>query len=163
MNTQWKSASRGFTVLELVLVILIVGIIAVTVTPTNTQVPMRLAYEARRVLNDIRYTQALSMASGQRYRWVRTSSTAYQITNEAGVALILPSGSSTMTLSNGVSFGTLANLPNDLVAFDSRGTPYTTSSLPGTALGSTASIPVTNGSQTFTVSITPTTGYGVSS
>ncbi len=163
MNTQWKSAGQGFTLLELVLVILIVGIIAITVTPTSTQAPIRLAYEAQRILNDIRYTQAMSMASGQRYRWVRTSSTAYQITNEAGSALILPNGSSTLTLSNGVSFGSFTNLPNNLVAFDSRGAPYTTSSVPGTALGSTASIPLTNGSQTFTVSITPTTGYGVTS
>ena len=161
MNKELKGKEHGFTVLELVVIIVIIGVIGFTLTPnTNTQVPIRVAYEARRVLNDIRYTQALSMASGQRYRWVLASSTSYQITNEAGTAITLPNGSTTLTLSSGVSFGSLTNLPSSLVAFDSQGVPYTNSSIPGTALGSTATIPVTSGGQTFSVSITPTTGYG---
>lgn len=161
VNTQWSSASQGFTVLELVLVILIAGIIAVTVvTPSRMQLPMRLGYESQHILDDIRFTQAMSMASGQRYRWVRASSTTYQILDEGGTAVMFPNGNTTMTLASGISFGSLTNLPNNLVAFDSRGAPYTTSSYPGTALASTATIPVTNGSQTFTISITQTTGYG---
>lgn len=160
MHQYGNGASQGFTVLEMVVVIIIIGVLAVSVTPSKLQTPMRLQYEARRVLNDIRYTQALSMSSGQRYRWVRTSSTAYQILNEAGTAITLPNGSTTLSLSNGISFGTLTNLPSNLVAFDAFGTPYTTSVLPGTALASTATIPLTNGTQTSTVSITPTTGFG---
>ncbi len=42
---------------------------------------------------------------------------------------MLPTGGTTLTLSQ-VSFGSLGNLPNSLVAFDSQGVPYTTSTLP---------------------------------
>lgn len=155
------ASSQGFTVLELVLVIVIIGVIlAVTVTPNWTGTSLRIEFEARRVLNDIRYAQAMSMASGQRYRWVRTSATSYQITDEAGSPIMLANGGTTLTLSGDVSLGSFTNLPNNLVAFDSRGTPYTDSSYPGTALGANAVIPVTNGSETHNVLVAPTTGYG---
>lgn len=154
------SQAAGFTLLELVLVILVIGVISFTITPTRLETPIRLQYEAQRVLSDIRYAQALSMASGQRYRFVRASTTTYQLLNEAGIAITLPNGSTTLTLSSGVSFGTLTNLPSNLVAFDSFGIPYTTSSYPGTALASAATIPLTNGTQTSIITITETTGYG---
>lgn len=160
MNNHLNTKDHGFTLLEVVLVILIIGVIAITVTPTRLQVPMRMQYEATRVLNDIRYTQALSMASGQRYRWVRTSSTSYQITDEAGTAIMLPNGATTLTLASGISFGAFSNLPNTLVAFDSFGAPYTDSAYPGTALAATAIIPITNGTQTSNITIVQTTGYG---
>lgn len=160
MNIQWKTTTQGFTLLEIILVILIIGVIAVTASPNWTSNSMTLEYEARRVLGDIRYAQAMSLASGERYRWVRTSSTSYQVTNEAGSAIVLPNGSSTLTLTNGVTFGSFTNLPSNLVAFDSLGVPYTNSSIPGTALGSTAVIPLSNSTQTQNITITPTTGYG---
>lgn len=160
LNTIRKRTNQGFTLLEIVLVILIIGVIAVSTAPNWTGSSMTLEYEANRVLGDIRYAQAMSIASGQRYRWVQTSSTSYQITNEAGSAIILPNGSSTLVLSNGVSFGSLTNLPSSLIAFDSEGVPYTTSSFPGTALGSTATIPLITGTTTQNILISPTTGYG---
>jgi prepilin-type N-terminal cleavage/methylation domain-containing protein len=153
--------NHGFTVFELILVILIIGIISVTAIPNWTGSSLGLEFEARRVLNDIRYTQALSMASGMRYRWVRTSSSSYQILNQSGAAMILPSGGTTVTMTNSVSFGSLGNLPSGLVAFDSQGIPYTTSSIPGTALASAATIPLTANGVTRTVRISQSTGYGV--
>lgn len=154
-----RIAVAGFTFLELVIVILIVGIVSVTVYNQFPAPSINVEYELRRVLNDIRFTQAMSMASGQRYRWVRTSTTSYQILNQSGSAVVFPNGSTTMTLSS-VSFGTLTNLPSNLVAFDSQGTPYTDTGTPGTALASTASIPLTTGSYSHAVTITAQTGYG---
>jgi type II secretion system protein H len=152
--------NQGFTILELVLVILILGVMATAVAPRWTGSSQTLQYEARRVLDDIRYAQAMSLASGERYRWVRTSANTYQITNQAGSAIKLAHGSTTVTLTNGATFGVFTNLPNSLLAFDSQGAPYTTSSLPGTALASTATIPLSNSTTTQTITITPTTGYG---
>lgn len=155
-------SGAGFTLLELVMVILIVGIISVVAAPNWIgSESFGPEYESRRVLNDIRYTQAMSMSSGQRYRWVRTSSSTYQILNESGTAIMLPSGSTSVTLSSGVTFGSFSNLPNNLIAFDSVGAPYTTSTYPGTALSSTATIPVTSSSNTRNVLIAAQTGYGV--
>ena len=151
---------RGFTLVELLLVILITGLLAVSVMPKWTASSLGLEFEARRVLNDIRYTQALSMASGQRYRFVKISASAYRILNEAGVAITLPGGGTQQTLSGNVSFGSLGNLPGSLIAFNSQGTPYTNAALPGTALAAVASIPLMSNGQTRTVMINPETGYG---
>lgn len=155
-----KLTQHGFTMLELIAVIVVVGLIALTTVPRWTGNVQNVQYEARRVLNDIRYAQAMSISSGMRYYWNRTSGTSYQIINGSGSAIVLPSGGTTVTLSSGISFGSFSNLPSNLVAFDSRGQPYTTSSSPGTLLSSTAVIPLTDGSSTRSVSITPTTGHG---
>lgn len=161
MGKQRLLTIAGFSLIELVMVILIVGIIMVTVVPKWTGTATNVGYEAQRLLSDIRYAQGLSMTTGQRYRWVKTGSNTYQILNEAGSAITLPLGGTTLTFSSGVTFGTLTNLPSSLVAFSSVGAPYTTSTIPGTALASTASIPLTAAGQTRTVQISPQTGYGV--
>lgn len=150
---------RGFTLVELVFIILIIGILAVSVMPKWSGTSLGVQFEARRLLNDLRYTQALSVTTGQRYRWVKTGSNTYSILDESGSAITLPSGTTTLTFSSGVSFGALTNLPGSLVAFNSQGIPYITSGTPGTALASTASIVVSNGTQSSTVQITPETGY----
>ena len=151
---------RGFTLVELVIIIMIVGIISVIAIPKWQNNSMGLEYEARRILNDIRFTQAMSMTSGQRYRWVMVSSSTYSVLNEAGTAMLLPSGSTVATLSR-TTIGALTNLPNSLIAFDSQGTPYTTSTFPGTALASTASINLSASGSTRVIQISAGTGYGV--
>lgn len=147
--------------IELILVIGIIGILAVMVVPNWTHTQILVEFEARRVFNDIRFAQAMSMATGQRYRWVRTSSSSYQITNQAGTPVMLGGGATTQTMTSGSTFGTLVNLPSNVLVFDSRGIPYTDTSIPGTPLASTATIPVTGSSQTANIQITPSTGYGV--
>lgn len=156
---QIPAKTLGFTLMEMVIVILIIGILAVVVVPSSNPSDSTLEYQARQVLNDIRYTQALSMATGQRYRWVRTSSSTYQILDSSGTAIALPNGGTTLTLTSGITFGSLSNLPSNLVVFDSFGVPYTDTSTPGTALASTASIPLSNGTLTRSVTITANTGY----
>jgi MSHA pilin protein MshC len=152
---------QGFTLVELVLVMLVIGILSVAVMPKWYTTGTSVNYEARRLLSDIRYTQALSVATGQRYRWVKVSASTYQILNESGSPIVLPSGGTVLTLTSGVTIGTLTNLPSNLVAFNSQGTPYTTTTIPGTALAATAIIPLSAGSVTRSVQITPQTGYGV--
>ncbi len=157
----YRLHSCGFTLLELTFVMMVIAIISVIVIPSWTATSLSLEMEAKRVLNDIRYVQMLSMNSGQRYRWVRVSASVYQIVNESGTAMIMPSGATQVTMTSGVTIGTLTNLPNNLIAFDSQGIPYTTSTYPGTALAATASIPLTAGGVTRTIQITAQTGYGV--
>ena len=112
-------------------------------------------------MNDIRYTQQLSMTRGERYRLVITPATnAYKILNSAGTAITMPTGNATVTLKSGITFGALTYLPNNLIVFDCQGIPYTNTvaSHGGTLLGNTATIPLTAGSLTKTVSISPETG-----
>lgn len=152
------TAVKGVTLIELMLVILVIGILSVVAGPTFRATQANVSQEAYRVLNDVRYAQALSMTTGFRYRWVRSSSSTYQILSESGVPVVLPTGGTTLTLSNGVSLTT--NLPNNVLVFDSSGAPYINTSIPGTALSSTGTITLSGASQTKTIQITPQTGYG---
>lgn len=153
-----KKHQQGFTLIELVIVILVISILSTFVIMNHPGTSINLGAEAKQLASDIRYTQALAMTKGTRYYLIKLSSTSYQINNAAGTPVTLPSGATSVTLTSGTTLGTLTNLPSDLIAFDGKGAPYTTSSSPGTALASTATIPVTNGTTTFTVSILPETG-----
>jgi type II secretory pathway pseudopilin PulG len=151
-------AESGFTLIELVSIIVILSILSVTAFFAWPGTSINLGAEAQQVANDLRYTQALAMTKGQRYRFVITSSTTYQIANSSGTAILNARGTTSTTLFTGLSFGTLTNLPNSLVVFNGNGIPYTTTGSPGTALAATASIPITGGSSTKTITITPSTG-----
>lgn len=150
---------KGFTLVELVMVILLLGILSAGTYFIWPRDNINLGAEAANLASHIRYAQILSMTKGQRYRFVKTSSTTYQIANSAGTAIQLPSGQTTVTLQAGIAFGTLTQLPNDLIAFDGKGIPYIDTGSPGTALASTATIPLTaSGSTTLTIQIDPETG-----
>jgi len=148
----------GFTLLELVFVLILMSILSVGIYLKWPGSIINLGGQAYQLADDLRYTQTLSMTTGQRYRLVKTSANTYQIVNFAGTAIKLAMGNTSVTLNSGITFGTLTNLPNSLVEFDGLGGPYTTATVPGTALTSIATIPLTAGSDTVTVNITPETG-----
>lgn len=156
-----RTRSRGFTLIELVILIAVIAIIAVSVMPKWTNFSLGLDVEAQRVQSDLRYVQAMSMSSGSRYYWMQESSSSYSIHDESGSAVILPSGGSVVNLSEGIIITSLTNLPNSLISFSSLGVPYVTNSIPGTALAATASISLSKDGRTKVVQILPETGYTV--
>ncbi|TAK74632.1 MAG: prepilin-type N-terminal cleavage/methylation domain-containing protein [Gammaproteobacteria bacterium] len=143
----------GFTLIEFILVVIVIGILSVAVAPQWTATSSTIDYDARRVLDDIRYTQALSMTTGQRYRWVLLTSNSYQIANEAGTAIILPNGSTSVTVASSIT----TPFPSNILVFNSQGVPYTSS---GTAYSTVSSIRLIYGSRVRFVQINPETGSG---
>ena|SRR5690348_15244300 len=158
MDFKLRKNQLGFSLIELVMVIMIISILAVTVFIRWPGTTINIEAQSTELQNDIRYAQALSMTEGQRFRWVEISSTTYQIQNGSGTAILLPSGKTTVTLGSGITFGALGNLPNNLVAFDGKGAPYVDTGSPGTALTTAATIPLTTTGASTTVTITPETG-----
>jgi len=154
MKLVYITKRKAFTLIELVVVMVIVGVIAAVTLIKWPGSSLMLEQQADRLKHDIRYAQNLSMTQGERYAFIKTASNTYQIQNTAGSVLI-----ETITLGSGITFSSLINLPNNLVAFDSKGTPYTDAGSPGTALATTASIILTQNGQTQTITITPETGY----
>ena len=150
--------SQGFTLIELVLVIILLAILAVGAYlrwPGNV---MNLSAQAWLLAADLNLAQSLAMTTGQRYRVVKISANTYQVQNASGTAVRSASGNTTVTLNGSIQFGTLTNLPNSLMNFDGRGTPYTDTATPGTPLASTAVWTFTAGGESATVSVTAETG-----
>ncbi len=148
----------GFTLVELVITLIILSILATTAYIQWPGATLTLSSAANKLAADLRYTQSLSMSANQRYRLVKTSANTYQIVNSSGTAVILPSGASAVSLGSNIAFSSLTNIPNNLIAFDGRGVPYTDTGPPGTALATTAVFTLSGGGETMTVSITPQTG-----
>lgn len=162
---KYKSKSRknhGFTLIELVIVITITAILAFGVIGLWPGTTITLTAQTALLANDIRYTQILAMSTGMRCYLAKTSSNSYRIykiVNGSSTLVTMPSGSTTTTLNSGITFGTFSGLPNSLIAFDTKGTPYTDTGSPGSALGALATIYLNAGNQTPTsVTITQETG-----
>lgn len=61
---RWRDA-RGFTLAELVIVMVLIGIIAISVTPLGSVISdVRLQSATERLASDIRYAQTLAMKEG---------------------------------------------------------------------------------------------------
>lgn len=149
----------GFTLVELVVIILLLGILAFTAIPRFLDKgAIDVSVMAEQLANDIRYTQSLAMTSGQRNRINLTAAT-YQITTSSGGLLTHPVTGGTGPIAlNGVTLsGWNPPLTNDYVAFDGRGVPYSlvTSS---TGLAASATITLTGGGYTRSIVISPETG-----
>ena len=151
---------KGFSLIELVIIILITSILAVYVIYNWPSPILNVNAQAQQFANDIRFARSLSVTRGERYRIVRLSANSYTITNSAGTAITFPSGKNSVTLQTGITFGAWNNLPNNLIAFDSKGAPYINSTSPGTTFNTNTNYTILlNGNNaTATVSVSPTTG-----
>jgi prepilin-type N-terminal cleavage/methylation domain-containing protein len=154
---------QGFTLVELVVVLVLATILAITVIPRDPGRTLNLPAQAEQLAADLRYVQALSMtqgngASGQRYCLFLTS-TSYQIRHSdcsASNAVLHPASGSTdaVTLNNVTLSWT--NLTNSYVSFTGKGEPYVSAA---TALAANAVITLSADGVTKTVTISPETGY----
>ena len=133
--------SKGFTFIELIIVIVLLGILTVSVT---VRIPERLSYaipvRTTQVAQDIRYVQNLAMSSHQRV-WIyfNGSNSTYRMTTgtcaSSGGGTLVPNpttGTTDPQLDTGISFVT--SLASNCLSFDSQGRPYQgTSSSPTTS------------------------------
>ena len=157
--------ARGFTLTELVMVMVVGGIIAAVVLPRFSRGTIELSGQAEQVARDIRYAQTLSMTRGAalgaqgRYCIIFTG-TGYQFRHNANssatpctTAVAHPATGSTaaLVLTGGTTVG-IANVTGNYIEFDTKGQP--TSITPAT---SNAIITLTaTGSRTVVVN--PITG-----
>jgi len=143
---------------ELLMTMIIGSILAIGTYLAWPTITINLGAQADLLADEIRSAQAFSMSKGQRFRFVSTSTTQYQITDGSGNPITLYTGQTTGTLTTNVTFGAFTNLPNNLIVFDTAGNPYSDTLTPGTALSSAATIPVTAGGLTKNIVISPGTG-----
>ena len=146
---------HGFTLIELILTILIISVLSVVAISRSSTQSINLDGQARQVANDIRFTQALAMHRGQRFR-INFSSDRYSIHYLDNSPYSHPATNGTdILLASGIS---LSAAPIYIV-YDSEGTPFTTDVLPGTPLSTDAVITLTASSgETKEIRIMPETG-----
>jgi prepilin-type N-terminal cleavage/methylation domain-containing protein len=150
MLATWRST--GFSMIELIVVMIITGILAVVLLPRLADQPVTLSAQAEQIASDIRYVQTLGMTQGdnaQRQRIV-ISAGSYSLADNSGTAIVHPATGNTSAIQlSGITVTTTPALPaspNNFIAFDGKGRPYNFSGILAadqlitlTATGGTAS------------------------
>jgi MSHA pilin protein MshC len=152
--------NSGYTLIELVATLILVAIIALVAIPRGPDSTPSLAAQAEQLISDIRYVQSLAISRGVRHRLCLAAAGYTIATTSCGTPIAHPATGNTTPIGfTGVTLS--SSLPNDYVAFDTAGVPYSTD--PGTALTGNATITLTSnqgGSRAITVS--PETGRAAS-
>ncbi|MDZ4340165.1 MAG: type II secretion system protein [candidate division NC10 bacterium] len=149
----------GFTLIEMVLVILLLGFIAAVVIPRFPRHP-KAGLAARRLVSDIRYAKELSMRLQTMSGVYFISSTEYRVfqNNDINTAAKDPHTGTdfVVTLDGQLSGVTITQgLSGSTLKFNSLGTPLDGADTP---LAAAATITVTDGAIPQTVTIEPNTG-----
>jgi len=162
------SMKQGFTLIELIMVLTVVGVLAFIAWPRLSQNTLELSSQAEQVASDIRYAQSLSMTRGatlgsQGRYCIAFTTTGYQFRQNANsygtpcsiavthpatglAAAIVLSGSTAVSTTNLTS-------PGNYIEFDTRGQP---TSFVAAATDATVVLSATGGPRTVVIS--PVTG-----
>ena len=147
--------AQGFTLIELVTVLLLIAILSVAASNQWPGSGINLAAQADQLVNDIRYTQSLAMNNGQRYR-INLAADRYWISDAGGTVTVpLPvNNAAEVMLNSGIALSTAYSF----LVFDGNGAPYITATTPGTALATDAVITLSADGESRTLHISPQTG-----
>ena len=141
---------HGFTLIELVMVLVIVGVLAALAAPRLSLTDSSVHAQAAQVASDIRHVQMLAMTQG-RTLTLQTLGGSYRCTDSGGIVISDPATRQpfNLTFANGVS------VTAGSVSFDSLGRPVSGGTLRATAVNFT----VSGGAQSAAISVSPVTGF----
>jgi prepilin-type N-terminal cleavage/methylation domain-containing protein len=169
--TRKRPQVRGFTLVEILIVVVILGIVSAVVVPQiGSRADLRAAAGARVVMSDLLYAQNLAISTQQRM-YVRFGSNTYSLytTATGGSPITHPVQKTPFTVNFGASAAPAlqsCTIPgrsfdgNATLMFDELGTPYSynTSTSATAPLSNAGTISVRSGTFTLTVRVEPFTG-----
>jgi len=141
---------KGFTLLELVIVLVILGTVSALAIPRFAPSDNTVAAQADRLARDLRHAQSLALSQGRTLDFVVQSATTYRV-SFGGSTITNPATQQPfqVTLDNNVT------LTGTDTGFDSLGRPVSAGVLLGTARVFTLS----GSSRAATVALSPVTGF----
>jgi MSHA pilin protein MshC len=141
---------RGFTLIELVIVLVILSIMAAFALPRMATTDTTVAAQADRLARDLRHAQAMAMNQGRTLSFDIQAPAAYRVA-DSGTTVTDPASMEAflITLDNGV---TVAGTDID---FDSLGRPASA----GTLLSAPRIYTLSGTSKTASVTLSPVTGF----
>jgi len=155
-----KALCGGFTLIEVITVIIIIGILSAFLLTRNASLSGELSARLSEVRSQLRYVQLLAMKSGTGLGMVCDGSTYHAFyAGNGSTGLLLPGETSqSVSLSQkSMAMGAFA------ISFDAAGIPYlvtgTAPSYTLTKLTGAASINITVNSTNGTLTVTPETGF----
>ncbi len=147
------TSQRGFTLLELVVVMVILATLATTVAMRLGGSNGRLGPQADQLVSDIRYVQSLSMTRNARHCIAFTAANYTVTNNNCTTPIPLLTAANPVLLASGLTLTTT----NNLLTFNTLGRPFTDAA-GTTPLATEAVTTLTFGSESLTVRVTPETG-----
>ncbi|MHB8564744.1 MAG: prepilin-type N-terminal cleavage/methylation domain-containing protein [Acidiferrobacteraceae bacterium] len=150
-----RRLQAGFTLIELVIVIVLAGILAVAAMDRLPGAGLSLGAQTDQVASDLRLVQSLELTRGASY-CLNVMPGGYQITDQGCATAIVNPATGVTTTNFGPGITASTNFTNGYVAFRGPGVPYASQT---TALGAPGVITLSAGGASRTVSIAPQTGY----
>jgi prepilin-type N-terminal cleavage/methylation domain-containing protein len=141
---------RGFTLLELVMVMTIIGVLAAIAAPYWSLDDATVHTQAAQVARDIRHAQMLAMSQGRTLTF-QSLGNGYRCVDAGGVVIDDPAAQQpfNLTLSDGVI------LSAGSVSFDGLGRPVSG----GAPIAVATSYTVAGAAQSATLGVSPVTGF----
>ncbi|MDR3640441.1 MAG: prepilin-type N-terminal cleavage/methylation domain-containing protein [Humidesulfovibrio sp.] len=152
-TTQAKALCGGFTLIELITVLIILGLLSALVLAQSANLNGELAARLSEVRSQLRYVQLSAMKSGSTYLTIQSDGANYWAQYANATYLLLP-GETSQSVS--ISAKSMV-MPAFNLRYDSLGIPYDGTT--GNKLSSAASITITANNTNGTLTVTPETGF----